>query len=99
MKSQLLQELKYKAEPVLREHGVPFAGVFGSVARGEDSAHSDIDIMIRVPTDRVFSFVDLIRVEDQLKTVLGRNVDLVTENGMSKYMKPTVLRELKILYE
>ena len=98
MSSSKLEVIKRKIEPLLKASGIPFAAVFGSVARGEERADSDVDILIRPPTDRKFSLYDLIGLESALKEVLQTEVDLVTESGLSKYMKPFVTRDLEPLY-
>jgi predicted nucleotidyltransferase len=92
------EELKLKIEPILRASGVTFAAIFGSVARGEEANESDVDILIRPPKDRKFSLYDLIGLEASLKETLKKDVDLVTEQGMSKYMKPFIMRDLQPLY-
>jgi len=60
----------------LRRRGVRHLAVFGSVARGEDSVDSDIDVAVEIEDGRSFS---LIRLEDTrllLEDVLHRPVDL-----------------------
>ena len=47
---------------------------------------------------RPFSLLDLIGLENDLKDLLQKKVDVVTENGASKYMKSSMLKDLKILY-
>lgn len=51
--------------------------VFGSVARGADRADSDIDILLAMEDDR--SLLDLVGLEQQLKDLLGRGVDVLTD--------------------
>lgn len=64
------------AEPELRRRGVRHLAVFGSVARGDDRASSDIDLAVEIEPNRAFS---LIRLEDTrllLQDAVGRPVDL-----------------------
>ncbi len=63
-------------EPELRHRGVLHLVLFGSVARGEDHAQSDVDLAVEIEDGRSFS---LIRMEDArllLEDALGRPVDL-----------------------
>jgi predicted nucleotidyltransferase len=63
-------------EPELRRRGVRHLDVFGSVARGEDDAQSDVDLAVEIEDGHSFS---LIRMEDArllLEDALGRPVDL-----------------------
>ena len=90
------EELKLKTKPVFDKYRIKYAGVFGSFARGEEKSDSDIDIMIDY--QRPFSLLDLIGLENDLKDLLKKGVDVVTENGASKYMKSEMLKDLKIFY-
>ena len=47
---------------------------------------------------RPFSLLKLIGLENDLKDLLQKKVDVVTENGASKYMKPGMLKDLKVFY-
>ena len=91
-----LEELKNKTKPVFDKYRIKYAGVFGSFARDEARSNSDVDIMIDY--HRPFSLLDLIGLENDLKDLLQKKVDVVTENGASKYMKPSMLRDLKVFY-
>jgi hypothetical protein len=64
------------AEPELRQRGVRHLAVFGSVARGEDHAGSDLDLAVEIEANHPFS---VIRMEDTrllLQDAVGRPVDL-----------------------
>jgi len=91
-----LEELQQKTKPVLDKYGIKYAGVFGSFARGENRIDSDVDIMIDYY--RPFSLLKLIGLENDLKDLLQKKVDVVTENGASKYMKAGMLKDLKVFY-
>ncbi len=56
----IVLEISKKIEPVLRKHDVSFAGLFGSRARGEERADSDVDILVRFNKQKgLFEMVDL----------------------------------------
>ena len=92
-----VEEIREKAGPILEQHGVTYAAVFGSLARGEDRPESDVDILVRLgrPTGMV-GFMQLI---ESLEECLHRKVDLVTEQSLNKYVRPYVLPSLKTIYE
>jgi len=71
--------------------------VFGSVARGDDRADSDLDLLVEFVTPK--SLLTLVGVEHQFEDALGRRVDLVTLAALSPYMRDQVLKEAKVLYE
>ncbi len=83
--------------PILKDNGVEFAGVFGSFSRGEMKETSDIDILVRFITP--VSLLKLIHLERMLSRKIGREVDLITEDSLSPLIKQEVLRDLKPIYE
>jgi len=65
--------------------------VFGSVARGEEGPDSDIDFLVTLEPGR--TLMDLARLESRLEALLGRSVDVVTENGLREPIRTAALRE------
>jgi predicted nucleotidyltransferase len=63
--------------------------VFGSVARGEDSENSDLDLLI--DTKPKTTLFDLIGLQLKLEEVLRVKVDLVTEGGLARRIKQNVI--------
>jgi hypothetical protein len=82
---------------ICRSNDITRIGIFGSVARGEAHAASDIDLLVRFAAPK--SLVDVIALEQQLNAVLGRKVDLLTEAALSPYLRERILSELQVLYE
>ena len=97
--SEEIQKIKEEIDPVLRKYPISYAGVFGSYARGEEKENSDIDIMIKLKPNNSFSLFDLIGVENELAKKIGKKVDLATEKSIGKYIKNSVFRDLKQIYE
>ncbi len=90
--------LEEKRDEILRLaalHGAANVRVFGSVARGEDRDDSDIDLLVHMEDDR--SLLDMIRFWDQLGSLLGRKVDVVSDGGISPYMRERILAEARPL--
>ena len=73
-----------------------YIGIFGSVARGEDTPESDVDILTDVPVMK--DLFELGGVYTDLKEGLGRNVDVVLERGLSNWLLEDLLRDLKIIH-
>lgn len=70
-------------------HKVANPRVFGSVAYGEDTEESDLDLLVdAIPGT---SFLDLDDLQKKLETLLGKKVDIVTSGGLSKYIRTQVL--------
>jgi predicted nucleotidyltransferase len=83
-----LRELKPELE---RRFGVRRIGVFGSVARGEEDADSDVDVLVELAEPIGWELLDL---QDRLEEVLGRRVDLVTIGALREEMSASVMREV-----
>lgn len=67
--------------------------VFGSVARGEETENSDIDILVNVTkTDEPFAFLDF---QQDLSKLLSRKIDIVFESGLYYAMRNQILSEAK----
>jgi hypothetical protein len=96
------EALREKILPVLLPWGIKRIALFGSVVRGEDTPQSDVDILVglKPPGERPpLGLFRWIALEEELSQKLGRKVDLVTEDGISPYIRPYIEGEKVILYE
>jgi len=84
-------------ERICARNDVALLRVFGSAARGEDTAESDLDLLVEFTEPK--SLLDLIGIEQEFEEALGRNVDLVTPASLSPYLRDQVVREAQVLYE
>ena len=84
-------------ERICARNDVALLWVFGSVARGEDTAESDLDLLVEF--DKPKSLLDLVGLEQEFEDELGRNVDLVTPAALSPYIRDQVLADAQVLYE
>ena len=92
--NQVLDRVRRKREEILRVaavHGAKHVRVFGSVARGEADANSDVDFLVELESDR--SLFDLGGLLVDLEELLRCHVDVVTVNGLRERIRPRVLRE------
>ncbi|HSQ17221.1 MAG TPA: nucleotidyltransferase family protein [Anaerolineales bacterium] len=81
-----------KHRNILSEHyGVKSLALFGSVARDEASANSDVDLL--VDFDRPVGLFGLFALQDYLETILGCSVDLGTPNSLKPRIREKVLSE------
>jgi predicted nucleotidyltransferase len=80
-------------EAVLRGRGILHAGVFGSVARGEDTVTSDVDIVIEIDYGSGFGTSDLIDVEEHLARAIGRRVDVISAGGLKPGKHDAIRRD------
>jgi uncharacterized protein len=71
---------------------------FGSILRDDFTDKSDIDVLVEfLPNARV-GFFELIRMEDELTELIGRQVDLRTPKELSQYFRQEVLDEAIVQY-
>ena len=86
--------LKDKREEILRiaaKHGAFNVRVFGSVARGEAGPESDVDLLVDVGLEHSAFFPGGLLAD--LENLLGRKVDILTEEGLHWYIRERVLKE------
>ena len=94
MDGNLVALLQAKREEILRlaaQHGASNVRVFGSVARGDATSGSDIDVLVDLQPGR--SLFDLGAFLEDLKTLLGCPVDVVTEKGLRARIRERVLQQ------
>ena len=86
--------------PLLRPY-VSRIEIFGSVARGEARADSDIDILVhlRPENERPPLGLRWFEIEDELADRLGRPVELVTERALSRHIRPLIESDRRVVYE
>ncbi len=94
----LSKENKLVLQQFFSNKPVKKAYVFGSYARDEANKDSDIDIMVELDYDqpigmKFFSF------QPELEDLLNMKVDLVTSDGLSKYIKPIIDNDKIMIYE
>jgi len=92
------QLLSTKREEVLRiaeKHGARNIRLFGSAARGEARDASDLDFLVEMDPGR--SLLDLAALRNELMDLLGREVDVVTEDSLYWLLRRKILREARAL--
>lgn len=81
-------------EEELKKYGVQRIGLFGSFVRGENTSDSDIDFLVDFIGEKK-TLHNLVYLGDFLENLFGRKVDLVTPQGLSKYIGPYILKEVQ----
>lgn len=82
----------FKTRPVLKAY------LFGSYVRGVANNNSDIDILVDLDYSQKIG-LQFIQMKLDLEKLLNNEVDLASSNGMSKYIKPFVDMEKRLIYE
>lgn len=94
--SDLIYEHKQEITKICQESGIRSLAVFGSQARREARADSDVDFLVEFIVTP--GLIEFIRTKQQLEKILNRKVDLVTKNALSKYITPYVLKDIQQIY-
>jgi predicted nucleotidyltransferase len=84
---------------ICRKNDIVFMAIFGSFVRGEQKRGSDIDVVIEFERNSEKSLLDLVRIENELRKVFRRKVDLGIFSSLSPYIIEDVKKEMRIIYE
>jgi len=88
---ELLRERRDKILEVAARHGARNLRVFGSAARGEASDQSDVDFLVEMEPGR--TLLDMGGLLMDLRELLGRDIDVVTERGLKARIRARVLKD------
>ena len=77
--------------PILKEHGVNRAGLFGSFVRDEAGEGSDVDLLVELDDD--VSLLDIAHIKGELEEALGVRVDLVEYSAIDPRLRERILAE------
>lgn len=90
-RQQVIQRLVSHRDQ-LRSEGVKSLALFGSVARGEKTQTSDVDVLVEV--NRPIGLFGLSDLKHMIEVILGvEKVDLITREGIHPALKDVILRE------
>jgi predicted nucleotidyltransferase len=81
----------FETQPVLKVF------LFGSYARNEATEASDIDLLVELDYSQPIG-LEFVQMQLDLQRLLSKNVDLVTERGLSKHIRPYIEAEKKLIY-
>jgi uncharacterized protein len=82
---------------ILKPYNPKRIGFFGSFARNEEKENSNIDILFAL--HKPIGLFKLAKIHYDLELKLNKKVDLISENGLNKFIKEKVLKEATYFYE
>ncbi|MBO0902336.1 nucleotidyltransferase family protein [Jiella sonneratiae] len=93
--SEALERHRETIREILSRYPVSNPRVFGSVARGEDTEESDLDIVVQAANE--LSYFDLFRAQDELHLAIGSPVDLRLDDEFSDRVLRRIQRDFRAL--
>jgi len=90
---------KKKITTFCKRHHIVSLALFGSVLTSHFSAKSDVDILVKFDKKHIPSLFDMVDMEEELTSIVGRKVDLKTPEDLSRYFRNDVLAQAKTLYD
>lgn len=91
-KQEVIQILRQHNREFSDRYGVKSLALFGSVARGDASLASDIDLLVEF--DRPVGLFGLFALQDRLEDIFGCKVDLGTPDSLKPRLRTSVMSEL-----
>ena len=96
-KATVIAKLR-EVEPELKAAGITRLSLFGSVARGDSSSESDVDLMAEFDPTKQFSLLDLVHLENRLADILSVRVDLTPARALKDHLRERVSREAVLAF-
>ena len=97
------EEIKDKLLNAVKEctyiSDIKWLAIFGSYVSGEANENSDVDVLIDFTEGAPVGFFKYVRIRRVLSEMLGIEVDMVTPQALSKYIKDAILQQAETVYE
>ena len=97
MDKSTIKALLIKNKKLLSDYGIKKIGLFGSYLHQNETEESDIDLL--VDADDKMTLLRFADLEIKLSEIFNCKIDLVSVNGISKYIKPSVMKEVEFVEE
>lgn len=97
MSTSIVRRYTQQIIPILQRYRVPKAAFFGSLIAGGLTRANDVDILIMPP--KGMSLLDFVALKQDIEDVIKEDVDLVSYNGLSPYLKESILGSQYVFYE
>ena len=81
-----------------KKYHIAYLALFGSILTSHFAKSSDVDVLIKFQKNHVPTLFDLVDMEVELTSIIGRQVDLKMPNDLSPYFRKEVLSHAKIIY-
>jgi len=86
-----------------QRHRVTKFALFGSILRDDFRTDSDVDVLVAFADDATPTLLDMVRMEEELTSIFGRQVDLLTWNGVehsrNAIRRSAILNSAQVIYD
>ncbi len=89
---------KKKIAAFCKKYHIVSLALFGSILTSHFHASSDIDVLVKFNKKHIPTLFDIVDMESELSSIMGRDVDLKTANDLSPYFRNDVLSTAKVIY-
>src|SRR4051795_3990414 len=96
-KEEVINKLRAH-EPELKAAGIVRLAIFGSVARGDNSPESDVDLLADFDKTKQYTLLTMGRLESRLADLLGTRVDLSSPEWLNQSVRNRILREAVLAF-
>jgi uncharacterized protein len=93
----MITELINKIKSYFNDKPVVNAFLFGSRANGNEKEDSDYDILVELDYSLPIG-LKIIEMQSELEEILGKKVDLITSNSVSKFIRPVIDKQKILIY-
>lgn len=95
MSEQMIQTIRdyFATQPIER------AWIFGSYARGEERADSDVDLLVTLDSDAKVGLFRYVHIINGLKELIHKDVDMVVDGTLLPFAVESANRDKKLIYE
>lgn len=93
-KEKIIKTLKAELPNLKSQYPIKTLGIFGSVARGDDTLKSDVDILVEFYESKSIDLFEFIDLEENLGKLLRKKVDLVTKRALKPVIKKYILNDV-----
>lgn len=91
LRDKIIEQLNAHKDELRLRFSVQSVALFGSVARGDERADSDVDMIVTFEqTPGILAFIEL---KQYLEALLDRRVDLVTADALKRQLRDQILKE------
>lgn len=80
-------------------HHIRKLHLFGSILRDDFRPDSDIDVLVEFEPGMPVTFFDMVDMQEQLESILGRKVDFLTPGFLSEHFRQQTLEEAQTIYD